>query len=567
MSDVSTVLSDQQLIARWKALESMAKESGNAKAKEQVAEGKGYIVSSNSGQLTTLLENLPGKFVTQWNTEVKTLGVWTGSDLSLTGTGNDQHVSQASFNSVTLTSARENEDFISQASYVELVNALRDVEDWIDESSTRTSLRSSSDKKDFWGITHTDANLTIRNSDADRATQRKANVLDWESSAASQGLKKDFSDLSSNIALNSDNGVMLAELRALKGPLELIRSMGLRGKLSPALNAQAVFVGDLGKLFTAVIDDVKPGSDLSSVQANLREGYKAFVSAGGFNHLQLIKKALVQYDPSVSVNSTLVRPSVADLVFFEYASTGEASLNRQIGALGEQMKNLNKYLEALNTVDRIFNSPSLEPDPRGYLATAPSSSAISDEDLRQLKDALVELDRQFKINADGYSNASTFVAGEVGQLNEAQRKAVGKLLGRIVHRKDDANTALSNDYPSADETPITQQDNGATNAIGSKYGVGGSMGAGQDFQNYANGMPGSTAAELTLTRAQFRNAFNDEQLHTDLANAITFGQGVNDDVKQKLKKVMFVYQEFIKSAGSVIEKVAQLIKAIAQKVA
>ncbi|MFT4552759.1 MAG: hypothetical protein ACI9S8_001385, partial [Chlamydiales bacterium] len=60
--------------------------------------------------------------------------------------------------------------------------------------------------------------------------------------------------------------------------------------------------------------------------------------------------------------------------------------------------------------------------------------------------------------------------------------------------------------------------------------------------------------------------FNDEGFSGNLSAAITHGQGVNDVLKQNLKKTMFVYQEFIKSAGTVMEKIAEMVKGMASRI-
>lgn len=473
----------------------------------------------------------------KWDSFVHPHGVFTGSGATI-----ENMVGAGLSGAINL--ADENVDFITEGSYVELVNALRAIEDMIDPADT--SVPTDTDL--FWGkkgtVTVGAETFTVALSAEDRAEKKLTNVTAWENR----------DEFGTDYTLTGTNEEKFNKLRILKSSLELIKRMGDSGKLSPGLNAQASFIGYMGALFTEAMGNVVPGTNLDTAMIEIEAGYDLFVNAKGYRHLKLLKSALFQHKSGVSI-ATVIRPSVADLAFFEYASTGEASLNRQIGALGEQMKNLNSYLESLNTLDRIFNKSTLQPDHRGYIWSS-GAGQFTAQDTADVNTAIAELTRQFKIEAD-----TSTTLGQVGQLNLSQRRAVGELLALLNLRGVSGTSALSySGDPEADSAVVVTQDVTGVESQKANFGFGGT-----EFQADANADAASLTAPV-VTQPNLRKVFNDEQFHTALANAITFGQGVNDDVKQKLKKVMFVYQEFIKSAGSVIEKVAQLIKSVAQKV-
>jgi len=108
--------------------------------------------------------------------------------------------------------------------------------------------------------------------------------------------------------------------------------------------------------------------------------------------------------------------------------------------------------------------------------------------------------------------------------------------------------------------------------VNTKYAPFGGISADLDDATYSrlfldNFLDSGNVTQTNEVTSRLFNVFNDEDFGTAISTAVTFGQSLNDELKHSLKKTMFVYQEFIKSAGSVMDKIAELIKGIAQRLA
>lgn len=57
------------------------------------------------------------------------------------------------------------------------------------------------------------------------------------------------------------------------------------------------------------------------------------------------------------------------------------------------------------------------------------------------------------------------------------------------------------------------------------------------------------------------------QIQQNLTNAITAGQSLNDTQKEAVRRYLFVFEEYYKSAAAVLTKVTQLIEKMAQNIA
>lgn len=479
----------------------------------------------------------------------------------------------------------KHEDFISQGAYVELVNIVHSVEDVIQEEST---LFTNEEREVFWGIkgeeafTVVDKNgaevvikQTVKLDDASRAEARKENLTNWEDGTDVSVSLKDFKVAEETLDGMSDTEFVLFAGR-IHRQMKALKSLAEEGGLSPGLMGQANWTADLSNLFAEAFEDLQhsertgsniivevPGGGQSEfttakMQA-CRDSFKTWQDVGGFNHLHHLKNALKQVTVAEPKHATIVTPSTTDLLFFEYATTGESSLNRQIGALGEAMEMLNDYLQYLNDIDALMSRTTLDVNHRGHLE---DSSAYTDDDGDKLLTALRGLFEMYAVESDVYdSDGNRTNVGDVGQMNAGQRGEVGKILARAVRR-------LKDNIEPIDYDEGTAKDDSGIDSVLEDYGVLGTLNNTTINANFdptegftdMDGMTGPTV------KNRIHNLFNDEDFLAAVSNAITHGQGINDTNKQKLKKTMFIYEEFIKSAGTVMEKISEMIKGIAQRV-
>lgn len=484
-------------------------------------------------------------------------------------------------------------DFISQGAYVEMVNMLHSLEDLVKEGveNEHDGIFTKTEIQDFWGITAlkkyevTSPNgeksvITerVRLNDRERAEVKKENIEAWEKDEGITSLKESFID----VELLNDRD-FLRTVGLVSTQSRYLRNVAEGGALCEGLAKQALWTSNLALIFEEAKREMmnarKMGADKSIIvdrggiseestvgMQALRKAFDTWQKVGGFYHFFNLKSVLKQVTvPSEEVRGTIVRPSTSDLLFFEYASTGEATLNRQIGALGETMSRLNDYLGHLNKIDSMMSKGSLDVNHKGIM----ESSDFEDSDANALIEALNDLFDMYKVQADVWNDGALETPGKVGQLNDGQRQEVAVLLARASARlKNDVSPLDDDDRVKSldDETEVkTELDNfGAIDGM-SKGGHATANTLGAQYPDKGcfsdTFLPSSSDIKSRL-----HHLFNDEEFIASLGRAITYGQGVNDELKQTLKKTMFVYQEFIKSAGSIMEKISDMIKGMAQRV-
>lgn len=537
-----------------------------------------------------------------------------------------------------LRAAADDQDFISQGGYVELVNILNAMEDAI-ENEGKGTLFTKDESNEFWGITEkkifqvvspsgvvVDVEQNVRLSAADRAAKKKEHLGAWETTT-------ELKDFDLNVDDMADEDFFKMVCRILHSS-EQLKYLSTGGALSPGLAAQARFTSDLVGILGEAHEKFRvlqqtgrdhsvtllDGTETTSGMLTIRKAFKTWQEVGGFNHFHHMKSALKQINiESGDTAATIIRPATQDLLFFEYASTGEAALNRQIGSLGETMKLLNDYLDNLNSVDGVLSKPTLDVNHKGLLEN--SDSFLPGSDGVKIVNGLNGLFELLKVKSDviGYQvnpdgRAYKTDAGDVGQLNSAQRAAVANLLARaklrltgdsgvdregrdnetkkgtleeleqgnsetteefeqkIDDKREDikdvfktfAKFGEEGDPPAALENYTLDATNMQMHLLNKAFE------SKQDdtFFSYIGilGNRDSPADIAEKIQEDLYHIFNDEGFSGNLSEAITHGQGVNDTLKQNLKKTMFVYQEFIKSAGTVMEKIAEMVKGMASRI-
>jgi hypothetical protein len=169
-------------------------------------------------------------------------------------------------------------------------------------------------------------------------------------------------------------------------------------------------------------------------------------------------------------------------------------------------------------------------------------------------------------------------AGDPEALNSSQRDELGKIFATVdmyiqdeVKRPDD-HPDLTSAVKDTNKKAVTTKFGegkaafkvGESGALESKKLLFGTTGT---ITKVGLGTDGNinVTGQTHIAGRLFR-FFNDENFQQFVSNAITHGQTSNDQFKQKLKKTMFIYQEFIKSAGTIMEKISEMIKNMANKV-
>lgn len=527
--------------------------------------------------------------------------------------------------------AQEHQDYISQGTYVELVNILHSMEDIVKNAGKNESFFSKEQRDEFWGVSRTETHritdpttgtaqvvkTRVLLEDEERAQVKEANLNEWEKDKT----LKDRTILAENL----DNRSFLKTVQALSGHAKQLRSLAQVSSLSAGLRKQADWTANLSNVFLQALDRYQKSKiaggepeivvtrangqeelTTSSLEA-LRQAFSDWQKMGGLEHFYHLKTIIDQNGHA----GTIIRPSTSDLVYFDYASTGEATLNRQIGALGEKMERLNDYLKYLNTIDSIMSRSSHDVDYRGVMIRPNSAGdwTFEESDSEELKIAFNGLYNLFTVEgqvlkeeqnlAEGESKIESY--GKVGQLTPGQRQQVGEILARVEARLKHNENPLQwkKKEPSKDEENISdpsretvqaQADNPNLESVTdytftikktaeqnqlkaalSKYGVTDRTDT-RAGQLQANKVKSKDDFILDLLgnngidHTKLYHLFNDEEFLGAVSKAITHGQSVNDSSKQELKKVMFIYQEFIKSAGGILDKISEIIKKLAQHV-
>ena len=205
----------------------------------------------------------------------------------------------------------------------------------------------------------------------------------------------------------------------------------------------------------------------------------------------------------------LKRPGLQDTVFFQYALTGEGNLQRELGTVTDQMKIAEQVITALNTI-----------------ATLISQS--------------VNVDR--KLQAEGASGKGALLSNK------------SYLLSGYAMLKEIYDSGLIQDKERQKTVCSVLQRASATVSL-------------------FKAIPAQTATNSTVVSAAKQLAHNaffswwgGNEASSLNNSALTMWENQNTTLKNNLKKAVFVYQEFIKSASSVMRKLNQMVKSAAQDI-
>jgi hypothetical protein len=457
---------------------------------------------------------------------------------------------------ITLKPA-EDYDAISQAMYVELVNLIHGFEDAIKDGTAF----DETEKDKFWGLLQTDG--VTHNTGDDVSEAREENINGWQTDQTLNTLDISSPDLN----LISNIVKKITQMQQLAGS----------ASVSPDLAVHMKWVVNVASPLRAAYDDFLKGATPAQKllkEEVLKDTFTTWVKAGGVAYIFELKHGIAQVGEGA--NATRLRPSIQDLIFFEYASTGEASLNRTIGELGDIMDRLNDYLGALNTIDALFARSNLNVNRTGKIKDIDKNN-WSTTDVDNLRGAFTTLYDQWNLSA---GDAETAEGADVGALNSAQKKEIGRLFQyAYTYLELDALSVAGIDPDASDqvgELATRKADFEGANGNGGKLAIAKSKFFVGNANETEQDKPGvAFAAVFTIlgnsnndaeTKDKIYKLFNDEAFQLHLTNSINHGQSVNDTAKQNLKKTMFIYQEFIKSAGTVMDKVSEMIKGMASRI-
>ena len=196
----------------------------------------------------------------------------------------------------------------------------------------------------------------------------------------------------------------------------------------------------------------------------------------------------------------VLRPAIQDMLYFQYALTGEGQLQRELGTSTDMMQVSEDVLTALNLIEKSIA-------------------------------ANVEVDRNLN-PTDTFSlwEYASFLTSGYSMLKQLYNEGVIQNSDRLAMVKSVLNLAS----------------NAAVNLMPYLDGSGPSVAA-TWYTPYVSWWSGNLAS----------NTNN---------NAITQWQNQNNDLQQDLKEAVFVYQEFVKSASSLLRKLNQLVRSTAQQI-
>jgi hypothetical protein len=198
----------------------------------------------------------------------------------------------------------------------------------------------------------------------------------------------------------------------------------------------------------------------------------------------------------------LVRPAIQDMLYFDYALTGEGQLQRQLGTTTDQMRVSEDVLTALNLLEKTI-SADIGVD--RFLKPATNS------DTTQLWSYVSAFTSGYSMLKKLYNN---------GSIQNSERQS---MIASVLKLASDAVIAV---------TPHL----GAAPDITADW-----------YKTYVNWWSGNKAS----------NTNN---------NAITQWENQNNTLQQDLKQAVFIYQEFVKSASTLLRKLNQLVRATAQQI-
>lgn len=297
---------------------------------------------------------------------------------------------------------------------------------------------------------------------------------------------------------------------------------------------------------------------------------------------------------------------IQDRVFFEYSKTGEADLNTQLGQLGDALDSLSRVIQVVNKIDlaisvnprnssgtSLVNADSTLESTfysdgaddlfiGGTSVSVENSTAINttSNTITSANNGFANGDRVI-VNSSatapgGLTSGNTYyivgVSGNSFQLSSTSGGAgidfssagTGTLTltkqinaMKYIYQAMGELTQLQGTFASG--TSVRTAINTVLSSLNS-YGVDSSWGSAVDPDQ-----TGAAAAWATGTHP-FKSLWESDTFRRQVNDLQTNLSSQNDVQKENLRKAMFIYQEFVKSAGTVMDRVYDAIKGIASRI-
>lgn len=310
--------------------------------------------------------------------------------------------------------------------------------------------------------------------------------------------------------------------------------------------------------------DLAALSDQTKVQAALTAlaPVAALTIAGGNSqdyftaNKTSILSALTALSTQINSSSITRRVNTSDMVFYQYSRAGEAGLNIQLGQLGDAIDSLNKAVTQLNRVEYVM---SINPGQnllnyRGELmsysnsnpttATADKATGVSSSLYYYNVVPAFSQTELVSGSTTSYNNAIQVLKDTMIQLNAVQN---------LFPAGSDQYQAL--------QTVLTQMNT---------YGISGWSGTQSNW--FDTTAPNPTNGDgfynnSTPTPKNFARLFMDDVFRKAVSDALATAQSQSDVQQQNLRKAQFLYQEFVKSAGDIMDRIYQAMQNVIQKIA
>lgn len=270
-----------------------------------------------------------------------------------------------------------------------------------------------------------------------------------------------------------------------------------------------------------------------------------------------ILNALSALSSQLNSSSITRRGNTQDYVFYQYSRAGEAGLNVQLGQLGDAISALNQAVTQLNRVEAALavnpgqNLLNYRGELMSFYNTTPST-------------ATADQATSASSNLYYYNQVPGFLQAELAPGSATSYLSVIDVLQSTITQL----TAVANLFPAgsdqyqAIETVLTQLNN---------YGVSG-WSNGNTASWFDTIAPNPNNGDgfyngSSPTPKNFARMFMDDTFRKAVSDALATAQSQNDVQQQNLRKAQFLYQEFVKSAGDIMDRIYQATQAVIQKIA
>lgn len=205
------------------------------------------------------------------------------------------------------------------------------------------------------------------------------------------------------------------------------------------------------------------------------------------------------------------RPAIQDNVFYNYSRAGEADLNNELGQLGDAMDDLNLVLRFTNKIDTVMSINPRDNSGESYV-NAEGNLSSGFHNSTDLLDVAGSGNNALKYLQDAYSELNILKDGFAS--GSTVRDAIDEVIGIL------------------EDT----------------YGV--------STMNVSDG-----------NLSSLKQIWQDSTLRRKINDLLTSVSSQSDIEKQNLRKAMFIYQEFIKSSGSIMDRIFEAGRSIASRIA